>query len=176
MPRALALFPLLFFLAIALRHWRAGRWGDALWMCHLSNLVLAGGIFFQNSVLVFVALPWLLFGIPLWLGEVARTRKVVPLSVATHFGGAGLGLWTAHRLGAPGVDTWWMSWLFALGAQAVCRFLTRSEWNVNVTHRVYDAWKPYFKSFVGFWIFCITAAAMILFVLDKFFSAFFSIH
>jgi hypothetical protein len=166
--KILSLFPLLFFVGIAVRHYRAGRWGDALWMCHLSNVVLAAGLFFNQPFLVFMALPWLLFGIPLWLAEVIRTRKVVPLSVLTHFGGAGIALFAASQMGAvPG--TWWASWLFALGAQGVCRRWTPPELNVNVTHRVYDAWKPYFKTFRLFWIFCISAAAVILWLLEQFF-------
>ena len=171
--KLLALLPLLFFIAIAARHYRAGRWGDALWMCHLSNLLLSAGLFFESSFLVFMALPWLLFGIPLWLAEVVRTKKVVPISIVTHFGGAGIALYAAHRLGAaPG--TWWASWLFALAAQGVCRLFTRPEWNVNVTHRIYDAWKIHFKTFRSFWFFCITAAAIILWSMDRLFSALFA--
>lgn len=99
----------------------------------------------------------------------------MPLSVLTHFGGAGIALYGAHRLGAaPG--TWWASWLFALVAQGVCRLFTRPEWNVNVTHRVYDAWKPFFKSFRSFWVFCIGMAAVILYSMDKLFSLIFRAH
>ena len=171
----LSVLPLLFFLGITYRHYRANRWGDALWMCHLSNLLLAAGLFFNNSILVFMALPWLLFGIPLWLAEVIRTRKVVPLSVLTHFGGAAIALYAAHRMGAaPG--TWWASWLFALAAQGVCRLFTPPELNVNVTHRVYDAWKPFFKSFRSFWLFCIGMAALILYSMDKLFSSIYAAH
>ena len=168
--KLLALLPLFFFLGIATRHYRAGRWGDALWMCHLSNLLLSAGLFFESSFLVFMALPWLLFGIPLWLADVVRTKKVVPISIVTHFGGAGIALYAAHRLG-PVSGTWGASWLFALTAQGVSRLLTRPEWNVNVTHRVYDAWKPFFHSFRSFWIFCIGVAALILFSMEKLFLA-----
>lgn len=173
--KILGLLPLLFFVGIALRHYRAGRWGDTLWMCHLSNLLLAAGLFFESSFLVFMALPWLLFGIPLWLAEVIRTKKVVPFSVLTHFGGAGIALYAAHRWGAcPG--TWKASWLFALTAQGVSRLITRPEWNVNVTHRIYDAWKPFFKNFLSFWLFCIGTAAFILYAMDRLFSALYGSH
>lgn len=173
--RLLGLLPLLFFVGIAVRHYRAGRWGDALWMCHLSNLLLSAGLIFKSPFLVFMALPWLLFGIPLWLAEVLRTKKFVPFSVLTHFGGAAIALYAAHRWGAsPG--TWWASWLFALAAQGICRLFTRPEWNVNVTHRIYDAWKPFFKSFLTFWLFCIGMAAGILYSMDKLFSVLYASH
>jgi hypothetical protein len=173
--KLLALLPLLFFVGIAARHYRAGRWGDALWMCHLSNLLLSVGLFVGSPFLVFMALPWLLFGIPLWLAEVTRTKKVVPMSIVTHFGGAAIALFAGQRMGAaPG--TWWASWLFALGAQGICRLFTRPEWNVNVTHRVYDAWKPFFNSFRSFWVFCIGMAAVILYSMDKLFSIIFRAH
>jgi hypothetical protein len=171
--KLLSVLPLLFFIAIAARPARANRWGDALWMCHLSNLLLAAGLFFSNAFLVFMALPWLLFGIPLWLGDVVRTRKVVPISILTHFGGAGLGLFAASKLG-PAPGTWWASWLFALAAQALCRATTPPEWNVNVSHRIYDGWKKHFKSFRAFWLFCISLAALILWTMDKALSAFFA--
>ena len=173
--KLLALLPLLFFIGIATRHYRAGRWGDALWMCHLSNLLLSACLFFEQPFLVFMALPWLLFGIPLWLAEVLRTHRVVPISILTHFGGAAIALYAAQRMGAsPG--TWWASWLFALAAQGVCRLFTRPEWNVNVTHRVNDAWKRLFKSFRRFWLFCIGMAAVILCSMDKLFSALYRAH
>lgn len=162
-------------MGILFRHYRAGRWGDALWMCHLSNLLLSAGLFFEKPFLVFMALPWLLFGLPLWLGEVIRTHKIVPLSIITHFGGVAIGLYAAHRLG-PAPGTWMASWLFALGAQGICRAFTRPEWNVNVAHRTYDAWKPYFRTFRSFWVFCITAAAIILWGMDKILSAIFARH
>jgi hypothetical protein len=173
--KLLAVLPLFFFFGIFYRHLRAHRWGDALWMCHLSNLLLSAGLYFEEPFLVFMALPWLLFGIPLWLAEVLRTRRVVPLSVITHFGGAAIGLYAAHRMG-PAPGTWGASWLFALAAQGVSRTLTRPEWNVNVTHRVYDAWKPHFKTFRSFWIFCMTVAAAILWGMDKTLSTIFARH
>ena len=173
MLRLLGFLPLTFFVGIAVHHYRAGRWGDALWMCHLSNLLLAAGLFLLNPFFVFMALPWLCFGIPLWLAEVVRIKKIVPFSIVTHFGGVALGFYAGMKLG-PSPGTWWASWLFALAAQGACRLLTRPEWNVNVTHRVYDAWKPYFKRFRSFWLFCLLTAALILWGMDQAFSALFA--
>ncbi|MBL8024216.1 MAG: hypothetical protein JNK54_08065 [Elusimicrobia bacterium] len=171
----IALLPLIFFVGIAVRHYRAGRWGDALWMCHLSNLLLAAGLFFEKPFLVFMALPWLLFGIPLWLAEAVRSKRLVLFSILTHFGGVAIGFYAAAKMGAaPG--SWWASWLFALAAQGVSRAFTRPEWNVNVTHRVYDAWKSRFKTFRSFWLFCIGTAALILWIMDHAFSALFAPH
>jgi hypothetical protein len=138
-------------------------------MCHLSNLLFAAGLFL-NPRFWFL---WRFRGFvwdPLVVGEVIRTKKVVPMSVLTHFGGAGIALYAAHRGGAPG--TWWASWLFALGAQGVCRLFTRPEWNVNVTHRVYDAWKPFFKNFRLVLAFLYWDCGVILYAMDNYFPLF----
>lgn len=164
--RILGFLPLLFFISMVLYHVKKGRWGDAFWMCHASNLLLTMGLFFENPTMVSMALPWLLVGIPLWLGEAVRIRRIIPLSVVTHWGGVLVGLYAAHRWGT-GADWWWKSWLFALAVQGITRWATPPVWNINAAHGVYDAVKGVFKSFVSFWIFCIGLAAILLWASEK---------
>ncbi|MBK6880713.1 MAG: hypothetical protein IPN65_04305 [Elusimicrobia bacterium] len=170
--RALGVLPLLFFISMALFHVKKGRWGDAFWMCHASNLLLAVGLFFEKPTMVAMALPWLLFGIPLWLGEAVRIRRIIPLSVVTHWGGALVAFYAAHRWGA-GSDWWWKSLIFALAVQGITRWATPAVWNINAAHGVYDVAKGVFKSFLSFWIFCIGLTAILLWATEKVLTLFF---
>lgn len=164
--RAWGTLPLLFFFAMAYYHIRKGRWGDIFWMCHASNLLLAVGLFLEKPTLVGMALPWLLVGIPLWLGEAVRIRRIIPLSVVTHWGGVFVALYAAQRWGT-GSDWWWKSWLFALAVQGLTRWATPAVWNINAAHGVYDVVKGVFKSFLSFWIFCVGTAALVLWASEK---------
>lgn len=170
--QVLGVLPLLFFVSMVLYHVKKGRWGDAFWMCHASNLLLAMGLFFGKPTMVAMALPWLMFGIPLWLGEAVRIRRIIPLSVVTHWGGALVALTAAHHWGT-GSDWWWKSWLFALAVQGITHWATPAVWNINAAHGVYDAVKGVFKSFLSFWIFCIGVAAVVLWASEKVLTLFF---
>lgn len=86
----LGLIPLILFLARLQDLTKIGEPGHILWICHLSNLILAIGLFFAWPLLVRISVPWLVFGLPLWIWDMTQVGMVGGLtSLGIHIGGFG---------------------------------------------------------------------------------------
>jgi hypothetical protein len=157
--RLAGLLPLIFFLIHALYYVRHGGLGHILWMCNISNLLLAAGILLNQPRLVRAAVLWLILGLPLWLYFVVLRGEWLLTSSLAHVGGLAVGLFALAKVRA---DRW--SWLCAcafawfLFLQQVCRWVTPAELNVNVAHRIYSGWEQVFSAYWQFWL--ATAAAV----------------
>ena len=90
--RLLGFFPLIFFIAHLLNFLSLGEVGHILWMCHISNLTLALGLFLCQRTLIRVSVLWLVYGLPLWLWNVAELGVETITTFGTHFGGLVVGL------------------------------------------------------------------------------------
>src|SRR5882724_5571480 len=64
--RLLGVLPLTFFLAQAVHYWRIDQLGHLLWLCNIGNLLLAVGLFLDQSVLIRVAVIWSIPGLFVW--------------------------------------------------------------------------------------------------------------
>src|SRR4030095_1359197 len=102
-----------------------------LWMCNISNLVLAIGIFFRLPALIRISALWLIPGVPLWLYDMNRTGYDPTTTFFPHIGGTLVGLYALYCVKGRR-HMWIYAWVYGLIVQILCRFLTPRELNVNV--------------------------------------------
>ncbi len=163
--RLLGLLPWLLFLARLRDLIDIGEAGNILWMCHLSNLMLALGLFLGWPVLVRVSMPWLIFGLPLWIWDMTQLGIIAALtSFGTHIGGLLVGLFALYKIRADR-----KSWLYALAwyliAQQVCRMITPLELNVNLAHNIYQGWEEMFPTYWQYWLATTSLAGVALWII-----------
>ncbi len=142
-----------------------GEPGHILWMCHLSNLILALGFFLAWPLLVRISIPWLLFGLPLWIWDMAQMGLTGGLSsFGTHIGGLLVGLFALSKMSYDS-----KSWLYALVwylvVQQVCRMVTPVELNVNIAHKVYYGWETMFAAYWQYWLVTTLTAGVFLWLI-----------
>ena len=168
--RLLGLLPLAFFTAHFIHYATAGYdpstpgTDNMLWMCNVGNLMLAIGLLLAQPWMIRLSTIWLIPGLPIWLFEVVRNGGWLFTSFLTHIGGMVVGLFALSRVRA---DKW--SWAYALVwyviAQVFSRLLTSPFWNVNVAHRVYDAYQGVVSRYWQFWLITTAMVATGLFVI-----------
>jgi len=161
--RLLGIFPLAFFTAQAMHYWQINELGHMLWMCNIGNLLLAVGMFFEEAILIRVAVIWMVPGVVLWFLYVVPTWGMlisgrfsysqlygVVSSTLAHLGGISIG---ALALRKVRMDDW--AWLYAFiwyfAIQLLSGFVTPAALNVNLSHRVQQGWQQTFTSYWKFW-------------------------
>jgi hypothetical protein len=162
--RILGLFPLAFFFAQANHYWGINELGHMLWMCNIGNLVLAIGLFFNNALLIRVAVIWMFPGLAVWLVYVALAWGMFLSSTLAHVGGMIVGLVAIRRVGMDQT-----AWRFALGwyliVQFLSRLLTPANLNVNVAHSVDEGWRQTFNGYWKFWVVLTVITALVLWLI-----------
>jgi hypothetical protein len=163
-PRVLGLVPLAIFIAHWHHHWQLGTPTNMWWMCGVSPLVLAFGLFARVADAVRVATVAFLFGLPLWLIEILNKHHVSIESIITHVVSLGLGLWVMSRVRASR-STWWKTTVYFLAVQQCSRWFTSPELNVNISHHMRDGWDQVFTAYWQFWVVSILIAVAIFWVI-----------
>lgn len=173
--RWLGFLPLAFFGARVVEYvWIAGTPEQILWCCHLSNLLLAGGLFLERPRLVRIAALWLLIGLPPWVLDMLLTRLITPVSLLSHLGGTLVALLALQRVRVTGRD-WFPGLLCFLITQQVTRLLTPAGplTNVNVAHFAYGPWQSLFSSYWLYILINTILAAGGLWLLERLLAAVF---
>lgn len=164
--RLLGLLPLLFFFAQAAHYWKTNEIGHMLWMCNIGNLLLAIGLFFNQVLLIRVAVIWLIPGLVVWFFYVALAWGLILSSTLAHVGGILVGLIAIKKVR---MDRW--AWVYALGwyfvIQLLSHFITPVELNVNVAHSVDPGWQRTFNAYWKFWLVLTAATVIVLWVLNE---------
>lgn len=163
---ALASLPALFFvvyLAIAMHR---GKAADSLWICHVSNLLLALGLITQRRSIVGVAVAWIILGIPLWALDAWHSGEVTPVSAVSHLGGLALGLYALSRLRIS-YNPWLAALLLFVAIQQLCRWVTPVALNVNLAHAAYAGWEDRFGGYWAYWFLTTAAAAAALWLIGR---------
>jgi hypothetical protein len=173
--RLLGVLPLAFFLARAIQYvYFAKTPEQILWSCHISNLMLAIGIFLANPFLIRISAFWQILGLPPWIVDMVMSGLITPISIFTHLGGcvmAFVALWQARAK----LWSWVPSLIYFLVLQQITRLLTEPTiyTNVNVAHFAYGPWKDLFSSYWKYLLVntAILAAGMLIidYVLSKLF-------
>ncbi len=163
--RLLGLLPLAFFLARLIYFMDHGGTSQILWICHLSNLTLAIGLLFNRPIWVGISASWLTLAIPFWIIDVIGFGMEGLTSFATHAGGTVIALLALSKIYPPR-----RLWIYALAwhlfLQAVCRFFTPPELNINAAHAVYRGWERFFTDYFSYWSLMTVSAGMALYLLD----------
>lgn len=162
--RLLGFLPLLFFLAQAIHYWQINQLGHMLWMCNIGNLLLALGIFFEQALLIRVAVIWSMPGLIVWCLYVVPTWGAlltgrasageffgVIASTLAHVGGVSVGI-LVLRIVRMGGDAWAYAFLWYFIVQLASRLITPAALNVNLSQRVQDGWEGMFTSYSRFWL------------------------
>ena len=149
--RILGILPLLFFSAHLFYYLHHGGVGYMLWMCNISNLVLAAGLLLGQVVLIRIAVLWLIPGLPLWFWYTALGGGWLLTSTLTHVGGLIVGFFALSKARISRW-TWVYAFVWYLLMQQISRLVTPAEMNVNVAHRVYSGWENVFSAYWQFWL------------------------
>lgn len=151
--RLAGLLPLAFFFARVVEYVRVGTPQHILWSCHVSNLMLAIGMFFGIPFLIRITAFWLILGVPPWFYDMVATGLITPVSIFSHLGGASLGIYALWKV-RPKCGSWILSLLFFLILQQITRLLTPADiyMNVNVAHFAYGPWKDLITDYRIYWV------------------------
>ena len=164
--RVVGVVPLAFFVLHARYHIGQGTAGHLLWVCTVSNLLLAVGLFLDLPMLIRVAVMWLITGLPLWAWDMWE-QGVGPISTfLTHFGGLAVGLVSLSRVRAAR-RLWAYAFIWYLLLQFAARLLTHPELNVNLAHDMHGSWHAQFTSYWKFSVFMSLAVAAALWLTGR---------
>ncbi|MCJ7432814.1 MAG: hypothetical protein MUO77_04935 [Anaerolineales bacterium] len=163
--RLLGIFPLIFFMARLIELTGRGEIAHILWVCHISNLLIAVGLFLGYIELVRVSVLWLMIGAPLWPIDIIRAGIMDVTSIGTHYAGLVVGLLV---LGQPvmGKRSWLYALIWFLSLQQLARMFTPAEFNINIAHSIYPGWEQFFSAYWQYWIFIILGSAISLWLIS----------
>lgn len=175
--RLLGFLPLVFFFAQASHYWQINQLGHMLWMCNIGNLLLALGIFFEQALLIRVAVIWSMPGLVVWGLYVVPTWGMlvtgkmslsefygVVSSTLAHVGGLSVGILVLRKV-RMNASAWAYAFIWYLIVQGASRLLTPVAMNVNLSQRIQDGWETTFGSYWKFWLVLSLAVALCLWLL-----------
>jgi hypothetical protein len=166
--RLLGFLPLCFFLARAIEYIVVAKTPEQmLWSCHISNLMLAAGLFFGNPFLIRVAVFWLILGVPPWIADMLWSKLVTGVSIFSHLGGFIVAMVAIRRVGAKR-GSWIPSLIYFVILQQITRLVTESGpyTNINVAHFAYGPMKDWFTSYWTYWVANTSAVALTLIIIE----------
>jgi hypothetical protein len=163
--RLMGILPVCFFLSHLSYHFSENTPEHLLWLCNLSNLVLAAGLFFQKPFLIRIAALWLIPGIPLWIWDMSRTGSAPLSTFLSHLGGTLVAIIALARVRAK-PNMFIYAWLYGFAVQLICRFITPPELNVNVAFQIYPGFVRIFDNYWYYWIFSASIAVAVLWLLS----------
>jgi hypothetical protein len=134
-----------------------------LWMCNIGNLLLALGLFFEQAMLIRVAVIWMVPGLVVWAAYVVPTWGMlltgrfsytellgVASSTLAHLGGFTVGMVVLRRVKMDG-KAWLYAFLWYFVVQLLSRLVTPAAMNVNLSHSIQPGWEQTFSSYWKFW-------------------------
>lgn len=166
--RLLGILPLLFFLARVVEYIFVAKTPEQiLWSCHISNLMLAIGLFFAWPWLIRISVFWQILGVPPWVLDMWWSGLITPVSIFSHLGGFIVAIVVIRQVGAKR-GSWIPSLIYFLVLQQITRLVTEPGiyTNVNVAHFGYGPTKDWFASYWTYWIANTAATAALLWILE----------
>jgi len=164
--RLSGLFPLILFGARLVELNSRGESAHILWICHISNLLIALGLFLGHVELIRISTLWLIIGAPLWPIEIFRTGIMELTSIGTHYVGLMIGLLIIRQFGM-GKRSWLYALLWFLFLQQITRLFTPAVLNINLAHSIYPGWEQFFSAYWLYWIFIIVSSAICLWLFSN---------
>ena len=161
--RLLGFLPLAFFSAQAIHYWQINELGHMLWMCNIGNLLLALGLFFEEAILIRVAVIWIVPGVAVWFVYVVPTWGMlltgrlsyaelfgVLSSTLAHLGGFTVGIVVLRRVGMD-ARAWLYAFIWYFVVQLLSRLVTPAAMNVNLSQGIQAGWEQAFSTYWRFW-------------------------
>lgn len=162
----LGFLPLVLFLARLSYFLDVKEPGCILWICHISNLLLALGLFMGQKEFMRISAFWHIIGVPLWIWDMMRFGMRTFTTFSSHIGGLIVGLFVLSRVGC-GKRSWLYAMIWFLIVQQVCRMVTSDYLNVNIAHCVYRGWETMFTNYWIFWAITTVGAGVVLWGVGK---------
>jgi hypothetical protein len=144
MNRLMGIVPLGLFAAYAAVAVERGRPAEALWMCHIANLLMAIGVFARSP----------------------RRGGTTWVSVASHLGGLAFGIYAVSRQRLSS-NPWFAALVAFIVLQQACRWWTPEALNVNLAHAEYRTWEGAFGGYWAYWLATTLAAAACLWTIGR---------
>jgi hypothetical protein len=166
--RLLGLLPLSFFTARAIEYMIVAKTPEQmLWSCHISNLMLAAGLFMGNPFLIRVAVFWQILGLPPWIMDAVMSGMIKMVSIFSHLGGVVVAIIAIRQVGAKR-GSWIPSLIYFVILQQITRLLTDPGpyTNVNVAHFAYGPMKDWFAGYWTYWAANTAAVALTLIIIE----------
>jgi len=170
--KQVAFLPLFFFGLTCFHEIREKSPDNVFWMCHLSCLLLAIGLFFERATLIRVGASAIIVGIPFFFLDFAETGDKSLSSFISHLGGMSVAFFSLWRVGARR-GQWLLCLLWYFLTQALSRFFTRPQFNVNVVFQIYSEDPLGFKNYGSYWLFVSSLGAVMFWCLEKSWIRFF---
>lgn len=134
-----------------------------LWMCNIGNLLLALGLFFEQAMLIRVAIIWMVPGVAVWFLYVVPTWGMlltgkfsytdlfgVVSSTLAHLGGFAFGIGVLRRVGMD-ARAWFYAFIWYFLVQLLSRLSTPAAMNVNLSQSIQAGWEQTFSTYWRFW-------------------------
>lgn len=166
--RLLGLLPLCFFIARAIEYVVIANTPEQmLWSCHVSNLMLAVGMFLGNPLLIRVAVFWQILGVPPWIMDAVVSGLIKMVSIFSHLGGVVVAIYAIRQVGAKR-GGWIPSLIYFVILQQITRMLTDPGpyTNVNVAHFAYGNMKDWFAVYWKYWVVNTSIVALTLIMIE----------
>lgn len=166
--RLLGLLPLSFFGARLIEYVAVAKTPEQiLWTCHVSNLLLAVGMFLACPFLIRLAVFWLILGASPWIVDMVWSGSVTLISIFSHLGGVILAIVAIRKVGAKR-GSWIASLIYFLILQQISRLLTPPGpyTNVNVAHFAYGPAKEWFVTYWKYWLVNTSVVAVALIAIE----------
>jgi hypothetical protein len=166
--RLLGFLPLCFFIVRGIEYMVVAKTPEQmLWSCHVSNLMLAAGLFLGNPFLIRIAVLWQILGLPPWLIDMLLSRQITAVRIFSHLGGAIVAIIAIRQIGAKR-GSWIPSLIYFVILQQITRFLTEPTLytNVNVAHFAYPPMNNWFTSYWTYLAANTLAVALLLIILE----------
>jgi hypothetical protein len=166
--RLLGLLPLCFFIVRGIEYIIVAKTPEQmLWSCHISNLLLAVGLFMGSPFLIRVAALWLILGVPPWFIDMVWSKQITPVRVFSHLGGFIVAILAIRWVGAKRWS-WIPSLVYFVILQQITRLLTDPTpyTNVNVAHFAYGPMKDWFASYWTYLVANTSAVALLLIIVE----------
>ena len=173
----LGFLPLAFFSAQAIHYWQINELGHMLWMCNIGNLLLAIGLFFEEAILIRVAVMWMVPGVAVWFVYVVPTWGMlltgrfryaelfgVVSSTLAHLGGFAVGIVALRKVGMD-ARAWLYAFIWYFVVQLISRLVTPAAMNVNLSQRIQAGWEQTFSTYWRFWFVLTMLVGVCLWVL-----------
>ena len=147
-------------------------------MCNIGNLLLALGLFFEQAILIRVAVIWMVPGLAVWFAYVVPTWGMlltgnftraellaVVSSTLAHVGGFCVGIVVIRRIRMDR-RAWFYAFIWYFIVQLLSRLLTPAALNVNVAHNIQAGWEQTFSSYFRFWLVLTSLVGICLWLLS----------
>jgi hypothetical protein len=148
-------------------------------MCNIGNLLLALGLFFEQAILIRVAVIWMAPGVvvwfvyvvPSWVGLLSGRFGYTELfgvvsSTLAHLGGFCVGIIALRKIRLD-KRAWLYAFIWYFIVQLLSRLVTPAAMNVNLSHNIQPGWEQTFSSYWKFWFVLTTLIGLGLWSLGR---------